>query len=282
MKKIKLWAWGMVLIGLLVAPLAGCQHQSVTSRANQTDTWNKISQRKTLVVGLDDSFVPMGFRQKDGTLAGYDIDLARAVGKRLGLRISFQTIDWSMKETELRNGTIDLIWNGYTKTPARAKTVAFSHTYLKNKQILVSKKTTGITSPAQMQGKVVGLQSDSSGYTAYNDYPQYLKRYPRQAIQYDTFTNAFLDLNANRIQGMVIDSVYANYYIAHQKDPQSYRTLTVGFPSEDFAVGMRKGDRTLRRKINQVFTQMAHDGSLDRINQKWFGKPNQISFAAKR
>lgn len=276
LKKMK-YVWKILaLLIILTSSLAGCEN--VSKRANQTDTWNKIEKRGTVVVGLDDSFVPMGFRQKNGQLAGYDIDLAREVFKRLGLKVSFQTIDWSMKETELRNGTIDLIWNGYTKTKAREKTVAFSHTYLKNEQILVSKKKNQILRPADMKNKLIGLQSGSSGYTAYNEYPSMLKQYPKQAIQYDTFTNAFLDLNANRIQGLVIDSVYANYYIAHLKDPASYRTLKVGFPNEDFAIGMRKGDKTLRHKINLTLAQMAQDGSLNKLNQKWFGENNQISF----
>ena len=55
-----------------------------------------------VVIGLDDTFVPMGFRQKNGQLAGYDIDLAKAVFKRYGINVDFQTIDWSMKETELK------------------------------------------------------------------------------------------------------------------------------------------------------------------------------------
>ncbi len=87
----------------------------------------------------------MGFRQKDGRLVGFDVELARAVFKRLDLKVSFQTIDWSMKETELRNGTIDMIWNGYTKTKAREKNATFSHTYLNDEQYLVVKNNSHIT-----------------------------------------------------------------------------------------------------------------------------------------
>lgn len=84
------------------------------------------------------------FGKKNGKLVGYDVDLARAVFKQYGIKVDFQTIDWSMKETELRNGTIDLIWNGYTITKARAKSVAFSRPYLENQQILVTKKKPAI------------------------------------------------------------------------------------------------------------------------------------------
>ncbi len=102
---------------------AGCEN--VQEKANTQDTWNKIEQKKRVVIGLDDSFVPMGFEKKDGQLTGYDVDLARAVFKQYGIKVNFQTIDWSMNVTELRNGTIDLLWNGYSITPERKKKSGF-------------------------------------------------------------------------------------------------------------------------------------------------------------
>lgn len=260
----------VIILSLLgVVFISGCT--DVKKRAATTDTWQQIEKNKKVVIGLDDSFVPMGFRQKNGKLVGYDIDLARAVFKLYGITPDFQTIDWSMKETELRNQTIDLIWNGYTMTPARAKNVAFSQPYLKNEQVLVTRKNEDITTAKQMQGKILGLQSGSSGYQAYLDQPQILKRYVKETIQYDTFNNAFMDLDAGRIQGLLIDSVYANYYIA-QKGADKYRTIDPGYASESFVVGMRKGDKTLKAKIDQGFEILKQNGTLERIDKKWFGK----------
>src|SRR5699024_9534583 len=120
MKKIT----NFFLIAFCLLLLGGCS-LSVGKKADQTDNWNAIQKRGTVTIGLDDTFVPMGFRQKNGQLAGYDIDLATAVFKLYGIKPSFQTIDWSMNATELKNGTIDLIWNGFTKTPEREAKVAF-------------------------------------------------------------------------------------------------------------------------------------------------------------
>ena len=103
MKKVKtIWLLMLLIVPLFL--LGGCE--SVTTRANTQDTWSRIQRRKRVVIGLDDSFVPMGYRQKNGKLVGYDIDLAKAVFKQYGIKADFQTIDWSMKETELKNGTI--------------------------------------------------------------------------------------------------------------------------------------------------------------------------------
>lgn len=265
---LKLLALGLGLSLLLV--VSGCN--DVKKRADTVDTWQQIEQKKRVVIGLDDSFVPMGFRQKDGKLVGYDIDLAKEVFKLYGITPDFQTIDWSMKETELRNQTIDLIWNGYTKTDERAKNVAFSQPYLKNEQYLVSKRSQQIINDSAMKGKILGLQSGSSGHQAYLDEPKVLKQYVKETIQYDTFNNAFMDLDADRIQGLLIDSVYANYYIAHKKDPASYRKENAGFASESFVVGLRKGDKTLQKKINEAFKVLKENGTLERLDRKWFGE----------
>ena len=127
-------------ISLLLAVVCGVFALSACARTSQKNSWPRIQQDKKVVIGLDDSFVPMGFRAKSGKIVGYDIDLAKAVFKQYGVKCSFQTIDWSMKETELRNQTIDLIWNGYSVTPDRQKQVLFSNPYLKNHQVLVSKR----------------------------------------------------------------------------------------------------------------------------------------------
>lgn len=266
------WRW-LILFALLgsLLSLTGCQ--SVTWRADHEDTWSRIERRHKIVIGLDDSFVPMGFRQKNGQLVGYDVDLARAVFARYGIKVDFQTIDWSMKETELRNGTIDAIWNGYTVTPQRAKKVAFSEPYLRNHQVLVTKRSQHITQFSQMRGKILGVQTGSSGQSLVNAQPKLLKRYIKGApVQYDTFNDAFIDLNANRIQGLLIDQVYADYYIKHESNPAAYRTIVGQFAGEDYAVGLRKGDVTLRNKINQGLDAMAKDGQLQQINHKWFGR----------
>lgn len=271
MKRLRRLVLAFALVLGVGGLLSGCTN--VTHRANTQDTWQTIQKRKSVVIGLDDTFVPMGFRQKSGKLVGYDIDLARAVFKLYGIKADFQSIDWSMNATELHNGTIDLIWNGYSITPARKKQVAFSDVYLNNDQVLVTLKKNHIKSFADMTGKSLGAQNGSSGYTDIDTYPKLLKNRIKghSAIPYDQFTDAFIDLNVGRIQGLLIDSTYATYYIKHQKDPSAYRIINGGFPKEQFAAGMRKGDVTMRRKINAGLKRLAANGTLKQINQKWFG-----------
>ena len=131
------------------------------------DNWSKYEEKKQITIGFDNTFVPMGFEQKDGTYAGFDIDLANAVFKEYGIEVKWQPIDWDMKETELTNGTIDLIWNGYSATDERMEKVQFTIPYMKNEQVLVSKKSSHISQASDMAGKVLGAQTGSSGYIAF-------------------------------------------------------------------------------------------------------------------
>lgn len=267
--------WGRYLLLLLLIPLfllSGCTNE--TERANHQDTWQRIQRRHRVIIGLDDSFVPMGFRQKNGKLVGYDIDLARAVFKQYGIKADFQTIDWSMKETELKNGTIDLLWNGYSVTPQRARKVAFSRVYLRNAQVLVTKRKAGIKNFNDMKGKTLGTQSGSTGQQALEDQPKLLldKIAKKKPVLYDTYPDAFIDLNAGRIQGILMDRVYAEYYIQHMANPREYSIYSSPqMPADLFAVGMRKGDKTLRNKINQGIGRLQKNGQLAKINKKWFG-----------
>ena len=271
MKKFKA-IWLLLLFLIPTLCLTGCE--SVTTRANHQDTWSRIERRKKVIVGLDDSFVPMGFRQKNGKLVGYDVDLARAVFKQYGIKVDLQPIAWSMKETELKNGTIDLLWNGYSVNASRRKKVAFSRYYLANRQVLVTLKRDHINNLNDMQGKTLGVQTGSTGDTVLNEHPKLLKDKikGKTPVMYDTFPNAFIDLNAGRIQGILMDEVYANYYVKHQKNPADYRVeVNRQFPVEYFAVGMRKGDKTLRKKINNGLGRLQRNGQLKKINEKWFG-----------
>lgn len=244
-----------------------------TSHAN--DTWRKVTADKTVVVGLDDTFVPMGYRDESGKLVGFDVDLARATFKKLGLRVKFQAIDWSMKETELDTGHIDMIWNGYTMTPARAKKVAFSVPYHNDSQVLVTLKRNQIDTIKQMAGKTLAVQTGSAGLTVFNEKPKVLKDFLGSApVQYDTFDKALNDLQVGRVSAVLIDMDYARYYVAHEPNPADFEIIKTGYGEDAYGVGFRKGDVTLREKVNQVLTSFKKDGTLDKVSERYFGTKN--------
>lgn len=255
------------LIAVLL--IAGCGRKKTES-----DQWSRIHSEKRVIVGLDDSFVPMGFQNKSGEIIGFDVDLARALFDLYGITVDFQPIDWSMKENELQNQTIDLIWNGYSKNAEREEKVLFSDEYMKNEQVVVSLKKNNINQFADMKGKILGAQNGSSGYNSFEEQPEVLKNIVKDqtAILYDGFNEAFIDLKAGRIDGLLIDRVYANYYLSHEDNLADYAIVSGDFESEAFAVGLRKSDKKLAEKINNGFEELRKSGKLAEISKEWFGE----------
>ena len=271
MKKRKGILGLLVLVGVAVMSLAGCTQLA----SNPTvDNWDKYQQQKSITVGFDNTFVPMGFEEKNGDYAGFDIELAKYVSKKLGITVHFQPIDWDMKETELQNGTIDAIWNGYSATDERREKVAFTIPYMQNTQILVVKKTSGIHSVEDMTGKVLGAQNGSSGMLDFEEHPEVLKNRVKggDADQYQSVNEAIIDLKNDRIDALLIDRVYADYYLTTEGIADEYDTIPSGFESESFAVGVRPADKKLLKALNQAFKELYQEGVFQQISQKWFGE----------
>lgn len=271
MKKRKGILGLLALVGMVVMSLAGCTQLA----SNPTvDNWDKYQQQKSITVGFDNTFVPMGFEEKNGNYAGFDIEHAKYVSKKLGITVHFQPIDWDMKETELQNGTIDAIWNGYSATDERRVKVAFTIPYMQNTQILVVKKTSGIHSVEDMTGKVLGAQNGSSGMLDFEEHPEVLKNRVKggDADQYQSVNEAIIDLKNDRIDALLIDRVYADYYLTTEGIADEYDTIPSGFESESFAVGVRPADKKLLEALNQAFKELYQEGIFQQISQKWFGE----------
>ena len=261
----------LTLVGVAVMTLAGCTQLASNPKV---DNWDKYQQQKSITVGFDNTFVPMGFEEKNGNYAGFDIELAKYVSKKLGITVHFQPIDWDMKETELQNGTIDAIWNGYSATDERREKVAFTIPYMQNTQILVVKKTSGIHSVEDMTGKVLGAQNGSSGMLDFEEHPEVLKNRVKggDADQYQSVNEAIIDLKNDRIDALLIDRVYADYYLTTEGIADEYDTIPSGFESESFAVGVRPADKKLLEALNQAFKELYQEGIFQQISQKWFGE----------
>ncbi len=267
--KLKKVLLGAVTLFAAVS-LAACGSKSSTSK----DNWETYASKKSITIGFDNTFVPMGYEDDKGNNVGFDIDLANAVFKEYGIKVKWQPINWDLKETELKNGKIDLIWNGYSITKERQAKVAFTNPYMKNEQVLVTKKSSGIDSFEGMKDKVLGAQSGSSGYDAFTSKPEVLKDLVKgnDATQYETFTQALIDLKNDRIDGLLIDRVYANYYLAQEGELDQYNIIESKFDGEDFAAGARKEDKTLVKKVNAAFKKLYETGKFQEISKKWFGE----------
>lgn len=260
MNKIVALAMTVVMSGLL---LAGCG----STNAGTTATTSAAPQK--IVVGLDDNFPPMGFRDEKNNLVGFDIDLATEAAKRLGMQVEFKPIDWNSKEVELNSKKIDVLWNGLTITEERKKNIAFTKAYMENRQIIVVLPNSDIKTKANLAGKTVGVQDGSSSVDALNNDAATLKTF-KELKKYSDNVNALLDLKAGRVDAVVVDEIVGRYYT--NKKPGEYTILSDNFGSEEYGVGLRKDDTQLLEKIQKALDDMKKDGKAAEISQKWFGE----------
>jgi polar amino acid transport system substrate-binding protein len=235
----------------------------------EDDSLKKIQDKGTFILGLDDSFEPMGYRDENNEIVGFDIDLAKEVCARLGVELVLQPISWDAKEKELSSGNIDCIWNGMSDTPERQEAMSLSMDYLNNAMVFLVKDP-AFKSREDLVGKKVGVQSGSYAQELLEgaDFADYYKSLG-EVLGYADYPTAIMDLQNGNVQAVLIDQVVANYEIKQIGDASLF---TIDNLEDDFyAIGFRKEDIALRDKVNEALKAMAKDGKVDEICQKWFG-----------
>ena len=242
------------------------QNTEVSSADNSLQ---KVKENGKLVLGLDDTLAPMGFRDDNGEIVGFDIDLAREVANRLGVELEAKPIDWSSAILSLKKGDVDVIWNGFAVNESRKQQVNFTKPYLYNR-LMIAKYSDrdDINSKEELKGKIVGVQSGSSNYETLVNDP--VSKEIKEIRQYDSYVNAFLDLEAKRIDAVIVDEIVARYYIS--KENADF-TLLEDKPitSQYLSVGLRKTDTELLNAIDKALDDMRADGKAAEISTKWFG-----------
>jgi polar amino acid transport system substrate-binding protein len=186
----------------------------------------------------------------------------------MGKEAVFQPIDWKAKESELKSGRIDLIWNGYTITDERKKMVLFTKPYLKNSQVIVTLASSEINGVNDLEGKVVGLQAQSSAADALDANP--IKSKIKTVSEFSDNVLALSDLKTKRLEAVIIDEVVARYYLS--KEEGTFKILDETLAPELYGVGVKQGDEELLNKLQQALDELNSDGTAAEISKKWFGE----------
>ena len=229
---------------------------------------NSKDRDNMLIIGLDDSFPPYGFRNENNEIEGLDVDLAKAVGEKIGKEVKFQPISWASKEQELNNGNIDCIWNGFAYSPDRAKTMTLSKKYLKGEMYFMLKGDSNIKSQGELVGKKIGVQS---GSVQEADLENSTLGKQVEIVPYADFLIACLDLEMGGIDAVYTSSIYGNYIIESKN--KDYRTIS----SYDIStasgtvIAFKLGNFELKEKIENALEQLEKEGKLEEISMKWLG-----------
>ena len=255
-----------LMLVALVAVLAACSSDDKGTSTGITD--KESTEKETVIIGIDDKFAPMGFRDEKNEIVGFDIDLARAATEKMGMEAKFQPIDWKTKETELNSGRIDLIWNGYTITDERKEKVLFTKPYLANAQVAITLADSELHALSDLEGKKVGIQSLSSALDALNANP--ISEKVAGVTEFSDNVLALTDLKTGRVDVVIIDEVVAEYYMTLEEG--TFKILDESLAPEEYGVGVKKGNEALLEKLQAALDEMNEDGTAADISTKWFGE----------
>ena len=239
-----------------------------TTTAGTTAAETAEAAGGTLIVGFDQDFPPMGFVGDNGEYTGFDLDLAKEVASRLGLEYKAQPIAWDSKDMELESGNIDCIWNGFTIT-GREDDYTWTTPYMANKQVFVVANDSDIKSQADLAGKVVEVQADSSAEAALKE-NQDLANTFGQLLTTPDYNTAFMDLEQGAVDAVAMDVIVAGYQIKQRN--ADFKILDDSLSEEEYGTGFKKGNTELRDKVQGALEEMAADGTLAKISDEWFGE----------
>lgn len=253
----------LMTIALIVSCFAGCGAADADKGNSNGD---KGGSKGTIVVGYTE-YAPMNYVE-NGELIGFDTELAKAVFSNLGYDVYFQLIDWGNKYTDLNSGTIDCVWNGFTCNSkdddgiARTDKVDFSYNYMENRQVIVAKKGSGITSAADLKKKTAAVEDGSAG-------AEYAATFDGVTVKNCTYqTDCLMEVLSLTADFAVLDAQLAKSYCGKG----NYKDLEIidGLSSdvEYYAIGFKKGS-DLTAKVNAELVKLAADGTIKKLAEKY-------------
>ena len=257
----KTWMKRMIAISAAAAmalPMAACGSKSGDS---------KSGEKQKFIVGFDAAFPPYGYQDENGEYVGFDLDLAAEVCNRNDWELVKQPIDWDAKDMELNSGTISCIWNGFTMN-GREDEYAWTDPYVDNSQVFVVKSDSGIASFADLAGKSVAVQTDSSAEAALkeDDNKDLLDSFKELVVVAD-YNTAFMNLDSDAVNAIAMDIGVAKYQMESRDG--SYTILDDVLSAEQYAVGFAKSNTELRDKVQKTLNDMRDDGTFQKIAEKW-------------
>lgn len=219
------------------------------------------------VLGYDNTFKPFGYLDEKGNPTGFDIDMATEACNRLGWELELNAIDWDSKDSLINSGTITCIWNGFTME-GREDQYTFTKPYYSNTQVIVTKEGSGISTLADLAGKNVLAQVNSSAYNLLaegGDQAQLAATFKSLQTIPD-YNSAFMQLESGAVDAIAMDMPVAQSHLAEKA---GYVMLDEHLSTESYAVGFKKGETEKAQKLEETLKAMYEDGTVAKIAEKY-------------
>lgn len=254
--------------------LAGCSKSQETAdtttadaQPNQAATSEPTGE--VLRIGTEGAYAPFNYTNADGTLGGFDVEIANALCEDMKVTCEIVAQDWDGIIPGLKAGKYDAIVAAMSVTPERAEQVSFTEPYFSNALVFLAKKDSSFdpSDSSQIDSHTIAAQRSTIS-------SQWLeKNYPKADMKlYDTLSNAFLDLGSGRVEAMISDKLPAIEWLSSASGSSYVLKGDEIDINDNFAIAVRPGD-PLQAKINQSLAAIKANGTYDKINQKYFALP---------
>lgn len=229
----------------------------------------KEEEKEKLICGVT-VFKPMNYKNDAGNWTGFDTEFAELVGKKLGMDVEFKQIEWGQKYNELKAGTINCIWNGFTANGSeedgtkRVDLVDFSYSYMLNQQCVVVKAANkdAYATPAALAGKTIAAEKGSAGEEAAEE-----NRGNGKLVSTTAQIDALVEVKAGAVDCAVMDILLAKSLVG-KGDYSDLAIADAEFSSEVYAVGFKQGSE-LTAKVNKAMKELNDEGKLEELAKKY-------------
>ncbi|TRZ37655.1 ABC transporter substrate-binding protein [Niallia circulans] len=251
----------MALMLLMIAILAGCG-------TSADDKNSDGSEKKELIMGTSADYPPFEYidSAKSEEIIGFDIDLANALGEKLGYTIKVKDFDFSGLIPAIQAGQVDLVMSGMSPTPERKENVDFSDIYYTAQDLVITKKDSNINSVEDLKGKTIGVQLASIQEDAAKEIA---KNVDVKVENRDRIPQLVEEIKAGRFDAAIIEDVVAQGYLKKDDSLSSF-TATEANDDAGSAIAFPK-DSSMTEEFNTELNKMKENGELDKLIVKWFG-----------
>lgn len=231
----------------------------------------QADNEKVLKVGTAADFAPFEFKGEKEEYQGFDMDLIRAIGKEMGMKVEIQNSRFDGLIPSLETNKIDVAISGMTINPERQKKVEFSDPYYTSGlTIVVKKDNTTIHDLKDLEGKSIAVQIGTSSAAKAATIPG------AKITTLDASSNTFLELKGGKVEAIINDRPVNDYYMATTKDNDLKQVGPV-LESEQYGIAMKKGNTELAQKVNEALKKLHENGEYNKLYEKWFGKAPEES-----
>lgn len=249
------------------------------AHAQDSGTLKKIKETGTITLGIRETSIPFSYLDDKQQAIGYAIDICnhvvdavKAQLKMPGLKVNKQAVTSSNRIPLLQNGTIDLECGSTTNSVERQKQVSFGPTYFRINVTAVVKKSSGINSLADLNGKNIATTSGTTSVQLLKSYEK-TKNIDVKPIYGKDHGESFLLLQDDRVSAFVMDDILLAGQVANARDPSLYKIIPESLRSEPYAAMIRKDDPEFKALVDKSLSALYKSPEMEKLYAKWYTSP---------